>query len=461
MLPTVRAAAGYLASVLVLAGRVGAADSDHLQTAALEVEGAPYLKTWMAPALDTSLKRSEISGFARVRVVVDETGHVAKARILDESDSRLAEASIAAARQWLVTPGLSGGKPAAYSMDATLYFNPGSYDRKVPTKEEAPTVSERTDCEELESTAGEYPDSLLSRDIPGKVVFKCTVTPEGKAASPQIVFASHPDFVLPSLEALTHWSFKPAMQGDLPIAAEAGGQLTYKPASTMPGEALAANGIELTGNPAIQRPPEIKILADPVIPYERALKGEGGAATVSFTIGADGGVYGAAVSSATAPDFGRALVAAVEASYFEAGYDGAQSVKVAATRHYDFPAYGAGSLDENEPVQRLLGAVRIGQVGSAQGLDRRLAPIYRTPPTYPGAALAQGKPSGRAEIEFVIDRDGRARFPRVASASAEEFGWSAATAVAQWVFLVPTRGGQPTDVRVRIPFEFKAPKGGP
>jgi TonB family protein len=60
-------------------------------------------------------------------------------------------------------------------------------------------------------------------------------------------------------------------------------------------------------------------------------------------------------------------------------------------------------------------------------------------------------------IDFVIDRDGRARLPQIISATSEEFGWAAATAVAQWVFRPPLRGGQPVDIKVRIPFSFKAP----
>jgi outer membrane biosynthesis protein TonB len=43
------------------------------------------------------------------------------------------------------------------------------------------------------------------------------------------------------------------------------------------------------------------------------------------------------------------------------------------------------------------------------------------------------------------------------SATNAEFGWSAATAVSQWVFKAPLRGGQPVDVKVRIPFDFKSP----
>jgi len=97
-------------------------------------------------------------------------------------------------------------------------------------------------------------------------------------------------------------------------------------------------------------------------------------------------------------------------------------------------------------------------VGGAAGLDQRLQPIWRTAPVYP-QSLRGVKPAGKAVVEFVIDREGRARLPRVKSATQPEFGWAAATAVSQWVFAGPVRGGQPTDVKVSIPFEFAPPEG--
>ena len=72
-------------------------------------------------------------------------------------------------------------------------------------------------------------------------------------------------------------------------------------------------------------------------------------------------------------------------------------------------------------------------------------------------ALRAEGPTGSAEIEFIIDREGRARLPRIVSASREEFGWAAATAIAQWVFDPPKKNGQPVDTRVRIPVSFTPP----
>jgi outer membrane biosynthesis protein TonB len=72
-------------------------------------------------------------------------------------------------------------------------------------------------------------------------------------------------------------------------------------------------------------------------------------------------------------------------------------------------------------------------------------------------AVSAGRPPGEAVVEFIVDRFGRAQFPRVVSATKEEFGWSAATAAGQWIFKVPLRMKQPVDVKVRMSFLFRAP----
>lgn len=96
-------------------------------------------------------------------------------------------------------------------------------------------------------------------------------------------------------------------------------------------------------------------------------------------------------------------------------------------------------------------------VGRAAGLDHRLKPLWRGFPLYP-PSLRDEQIKGETQIEFIIDREGRARLPRVISASRDEFGWAAATAISQWVFERPMREGQLVDVKVIIPINFTPPK---
>jgi TonB family protein len=114
----------------------------------------------------------------------------------------------------------------------------------------------------------------------------------------------------------------------------------------------------------------------------------------------------------------------------------------------------APGLPEDPALARVVTEARQGLIESAKGLDGRLAPLYQVAPVYPAALRAGGGPGGRAEIAMVVSRDGRVRLPRIESASREEFGWAAATAVSEWVFAPPTRGGERVDVSVVVPFVF-------
>ena len=79
---------------------------------------------------------------------------------------------------------------------------------------------------------------------------------------------------------------------------------------------------------------------------------------------------------------------------------------------------------------------------------------------YDYAAFSQDEESTQ-QFQLSSDgkmRDGRVLFPRIVSASHEDFGWAAATAVAQWKFNPPMRNGQRVDVRMVVPVMFDAQK---
>jgi len=108
---------------------------------------------------------------------------------------------------------------------------------------------------------------------------------------------------------------------------------------------------------------------------------------------------------------------------------------------------------------RLLKRLRAGDTAGmgARGLDGRLNPRDQIQPLYPTVLLGE-KPSGGATIQFIVDRTGRCRLARIVSATREEFGWAAATAVERWVFDPPRKKGETVDIRVSIPFTFNPPK---
>jgi TonB family protein len=433
-------------------------------SAALPVDGMALLRTWAPPEYPPDALKERVGGMVTIRLVVDEKGNVASARILGADDPRLGTAALAAAKKWVFTPALDAGRPVAISMDSPVLFSPAEAEQRrkpglVPSPDQTPQPSPRTPASPSSTESADYPDSLLDRKLSGLVAFRCTVSAQGRAIGANVLVATHPDFVIPAMKALAHWEFTPSMQGDLPVQSDVDGKITFDATAADASAVLAANAITGPDGSPPANAPMVRVMVDPALPYDLLLKGEGGSAAVTFTVGEDGRTRDAAVQSATEPEFGKALVAAVEATVFVGPTDGHGAISVPLLRKADFPEVMADAKDDSDITVRLVAALRLKQVGGAQGLDARLTPVYRVAPRYPQALVKSGVLTGRAEIEFTVDRDGHARLPHVVSATSEEFGWAAATAVAQWIFKVPTRGGNPVDVRVKIPFDFKAPTG--
>jgi TonB family protein len=279
----------------------------------------------------------------------------------------------------------------------------------------------------------------------------------------KILSATHVDFVRPAIDSVEKSRFKPAMQGDLPVSAPVQGTSEFTLYEEQRADALESNGITLAkdqpGNlniDSLDKHPVIFVLVDPVYPYDLLLAGTEGEAAADFVISAKGAVASVTVREATQPEFGRALAAALECCFFEPAMKSGDGVSVRATRRQKFSLAASG--EAAAPVARLVERIRTGDADAlkAKGLDARLNPRFRQSPVFP-AQLRAEKLRGQAEIQFIIDRAGRCRLARVVSASREEFGWAAATAVERWVFDPPKRGGETVDVRVNIPFEFAPP----
>jgi TonB family protein len=162
------------------------------------------------------------------------------------------------------------------------------------------------------------------------------------------------------------------------------------------------------------------------------------------------------VMEAAAPEFGQALAAAVENFTFEPAMKGGRPSKALQAFQQDF------DRDDQVVTGDDLRLLRLEQkkpeaIASLKEVDGTLTPTSRRPPRFPLSQIASGLP-GDAMIEFLVDEDGRARLPRVISASHEDFGYAAVQSIATWRFEPPKRGGRAVVVRVRVPVKF-APVG--
>jgi TonB family protein len=194
----------------------------------------------------------------------------------------------------------------------------------------------------------------------------------------------------------------------------------------------------------------------PVYPLDLLLKGRSGWAEVRFSVDYSGRPVLTSIASKSELAFGYALLADIESNEFmPPRVNGQPTLTLSGVRHtFD----GEASLDASEKrILAELKKIKPAFLGPKE-LDAPLKSIRQAPPVYPYAALSDGM-SGKAEIEYVIDRDGRCLLPKIISATSEDFGWSAATAVARWRFQPPVKGGQKVDVRTSVVISFDIAKG--
>lgn len=79
--------------------------------------------------------------------------------------------------------------------------------------------------------------------------------------------------------------------------------------------------------------------------------------------------------------------------------------------------------------------------------------LLQSAPVYPEAAAAQGL-EGRVLVRVVVSASGAVEDATVESSTDPIFDAAALKAVAQWTFEPATRGGQPVEATVMIPFDF-------
>ncbi|MFT3869219.1 MAG: energy transducer TonB [Nibricoccus sp.] len=193
---------------------------------------------------------------------------------------------------------------------------------------------------------------------------------------------------------------------------------------------------------------------NPVFPYEALIAGKSGSAEVNFTVGTDGRAILLSTERATDRAFAMALQADIEAIEFIPPRRNGQPQMTMTRESFDFSAKPA--LD---PIaEGILNELRKPNpaITPVEALDAKPEAIRQPPSAYPWVLRADAM-SGEAVIEFIVDRNGRTLFPRIVSASHEDFGWAAATAVLRWRYKPPTKGGAKVDTRITetVVFDIK------
>jgi TonB family protein len=399
-----------------------------------------------------------------VSFVVDTSGAVSEA-VAMSGPEKFHEAALTAVKQWKFQPILEHGQPVRRARQVRIPFFPtGTPARSIAedynlTRIHSPDTVPPGDPYNSEPL---YPVFLQSRRLSGNVELMLGINADGRVEGVEVGRAFHPDFLSAALDTVAAWECRPARCGLLNVKGRKGVVLSFYTTNdeglNNSADWMERNGIFLR-EPAntkvvdyFDEPVEAVRMVDPVYPYELAVAGTRGGARVDFRIDARGRVGEVAVAEATEPAFGQALAAAITAWQFQPLRRRGEEVAALFSITWRFEAPRADSAE-----QRLLTATGADRPVGGRELDRPLFPLFQRAPIFPPDRLDAGE-GGRAEIEFIVDRTGRVRLPRLRGANQPSFGWAAATALSQWLFETPLKNGQPVDVRVAVPMEFAPPE---
>ena len=353
------------------------------------------------------------------------------------------DAAIATVKKWRFEPVMWQG--SAIPARAEVVFNQASPKIITSSLSPLPNLPDEIHTEEewglTKPVIETDPDLILPLMIRSRRMLNIeaglnyVITEDGTTDKIDLWGASSEGAVRVALDLISERKYKPAKVRELPVRMQCRQILNFQ-SLEKPIDALAG---------AVE-------IVDPAYPYERMLAGEEGYAVVKFTLTSEGKVESSMLLEASHPDFGGALVAAVESWQFKPEAAG-ESGAVREYRH-DFV------LNQTPYAsRRLIAGVRAGEVvsNSSAGLDAKPKILARPGLAYPTAFYSE-KVSGSAEVEFIVDRVGLAQLPRVLKATKPEFGWAAVTLVNGMRFNPITRGGKPAELRVRLPVQFTPPK---
>lgn len=358
-----------------------------------------------------------------------------------------------AVKQWQFAPARKAGQPIGSELALPVICI-------TPAWLRGPGVPPRV----VDRQPPEYPIAMRRYGLVGEVRVDFIVDKTGHVKNPYVLSSTNPAFDDPAIKAVRHWKFEPGTRRgkavnthmQVPIIF----QLETNPfslgASSRPGsEPFTINGGDLSKLPPqlqYDTPPKIRSVQIPVYPYEDRRDRVKGNATVSMLIDTDGRVSAVKIVSATKPEFGLALAAAVEGFRFDPALKNGKPCmcllkfeqKFSDDNLPDEPADDLLRLERKHP-EKIIGARKI---------DGALKPVSVRPGIFP-TNVDETVTSGSAVIEGLIDEDGHLRLPRIVKASAPEFGYAAVQAASAWWFSAPTSSGKPAVARVEIPFEFK------
>ena len=403
------------------------------------------------PVIDVSRKTKAGQPSAPPEVVwatvaLDATGEPTG---LKDAPSTLASLCEKSLRRWRFAPARHAGQPVAGELRVPF----------VVVSEELTISGRVTPPRAIAQPAPVYPMAMRYSGLRGDVLVDFVVDREGRVTHAFVARSLNPAFDEPAFEAVRRWKFEPGRKGDVPVNTHVQVPIGFRldgeweGGSTGLSAAPKANQADLPEGYRYDVAPKPRGRVAPVYPYDLLRDKVKGAATVVFIINERGRIVYANVNKATQPEFGAATIAMVEQWEFEPALKDGRPTRSGFAFEQEFSRYDRDLVPDEVDDVLSLEQKHPERIVPAGKLDEPLKPVSTRPPVFPVSAPAN-LARGEAVVEILIDEEGRARLPRVFSASDPAFGWAAVQAVSVWRFDPPTRKGRPVVTRVRIPFDF-------
>jgi TonB family protein len=346
---------------------------------------------------------------------------------------------------WKFSPARKGGQPVVAELTLPV----------VVQAQVASEIAKGTPPVPIRQMQPEYPKAMVYSGLRGEVTVEFVIDAEGKVEDAKVLESNNPGFNDAALEAVRQWKFKPARMGEKPVSTRVkqliefqlfGGRDAYSIEKAKPAKGARPSVYEPD---VLPKPRGVKL---PVYPYELLRNRTRGSAEVRMIIDERGRVYEVVVLKSTHPEFGLALAAAVQAYSFDPALKEGKPVASALQIKQEFDSYDSVDPDTQDLLETEIRHPE--KILSAKTRAELPKAISRPGPAYPPEKERAGK-EGRAVVEFLIDRDGRVRLPRIVSATDPSFGYAAVQAAATWQFEKPLINGKSAVLRIRMPMEFE------
>jgi len=409
-----------------------------------EPDVIPRLLAVEPAILPTGLAEPGDSLFVPVKFNLDEFGNIVGTDVATTVKERARSSVETALKKWRFAPARRGGKQVA--AEVTLPVCCISLWRVAGGKYVPPQV--------LKAEEPVYPYVMQQFGIDARVTLEFVVDRDGAIRNPVVVESDSPAFDEPALKALLKWKFKPAeidgvatkiiARQPIEFSMDRGGDKLFT---------VRDRGDQSKLPPELRYDVSAKIrgVQIPVYPYDQLLGNVRGTVQATALIGKDGRVALVKIRSADRPEFGQALTAALEGFTFDPALKDGRPAQHLINFEQKFDRQRL----PDEEGDRLLNWEKKypERIVAANTLDSPVRPLSTKRPLFPKSLLGTAS-SGKTMIELLIDENGRARLPRVISASDPAFGYAAVQAASCWWFRPPLQNGKPVVTRVRVPVDF-------